>query len=56
MRLFRFLDAIVGGELQVARAWLRNANEALDDRPVDKIRTISGLFDVIAYLDARARI
>ena len=53
LRLFRSLDAIVGGDPQAARAWLTNANEALDGRPVDKIRTIAGLLDVIAYLDAR---
>lgn len=53
VRLFRSLDAIVGGDAQVARAWLNNANEALDGRPIEKIRTIAGLLDVIAYLDAR---
>lgn len=53
VRLFRSLDAIVGGDPQVARSWLSNANDALDGRPVDKIRTIAGLLDVIAYLDAR---
>ena len=53
VRLFRSLDAIVGGDPQAARAWLTNANEALDGRPVDRIRTIAGLLDVIAYLDAR---
>ena len=53
VRLFRSLDAIVGGDEAVARAWLTNHNTALDGRPVDKIRTIAGLLDVIAYLDAR---
>ncbi|MCY4638684.1 MAG: DUF2384 domain-containing protein [Acidobacteria bacterium] len=53
VRLFRSLDAIVGGDPQVARAWLSNANEALDGRPIDRIRTITGLLDAIAYLDAR---
>ena len=53
VRLFRSLDAIVGGDPHVARAWLSNANEALDGRPIEKIRTIAGLLDVIAYLDAR---
>ena len=53
VRLFRSLDATVGGDPQVARAWFSNANQALDGRPVDKIRTITGLLDVIAYLDAR---
>jgi uncharacterized protein (DUF2384 family) len=53
VRLFRSLDAIVGGDEAVARAWLANPNLALGARPADKIRTVAGLLDVIAYLDAR---
>jgi hypothetical protein len=53
VRLFRSLDAIVGGDEAVARAWLSNPNLALNGRPVEKIRTVAGLTDVIAYLDAR---
>jgi Protein of unknown function (DUF2384) len=56
VRLFRSLDAIVGGDEAVARSWLANSNTALDDRPAEKIRTIAGLTDVIAYLDARRAI
>lgn len=53
VRLFRSLDAIVGGDEAVARQWLRNANTALGATPLDKIVSISGLTDVLAYLDAR---
>ena len=53
VRLFRSLDAIVGGDEAVARQWLRNANMALGATPLDKIVSISGLTDVLAYLDAR---
>ena len=53
VRLFRSLDAIVGGDQSVAKAWIRNANVALDGRPLEKIATIAGLIDVIAYLDSR---
>jgi hypothetical protein len=53
VRLFRSLDAIGGGDEAVARAWLRNANTALGAAPVEKIVSISGLTDVLAYLDAR---
>ncbi|MBV8441625.1 MAG: DUF2384 domain-containing protein [Hyphomicrobiales bacterium] len=53
VRLFRSLDAIVGGDEPVARAWLANPNVALGGRPLEKIGAISGLIDVIAYLDAR---
>ncbi|RVD59491.1 DUF2384 domain-containing protein [Mesorhizobium sp. M2D.F.Ca.ET.185.01.1.1] len=53
VRLFRSLDAIVGGDETVARAWLKNPNTTLDGTPLEKILTISGLVDVIAYLDSR---
>jgi hypothetical protein len=53
VRLFRSLDAIVGGDAAVARAWLKNANTAFDAAPLEKILTITGLVDVIAYLDSR---
>lgn len=53
IRLFRSLDAIVGGDEAVARQWLRNANLALGAAPLDKITSISGLTDVLGYLDAR---
>jgi DNA-binding XRE family transcriptional regulator len=52
VRLFRSLDAIVGGDEAVARAWLANPNLALGATPAEKIRTVAGLTDVIAYLDA----
>lgn len=53
VRLFRSLDAIVGGDEETARSWLRSDNTALGAPPIDKIQTIPGLVDVIAYLDAR---
>jgi hypothetical protein len=53
VRLFRSLDAIVGGDEAVAQKWLRNANIALGATPLEKIVSISGLTDVLAYLDAR---
>jgi len=57
VRLFRSLDAIVGGDAQVLRAWMRNPNQALNGRPIDLITTPDGLTHVLAYLDAsRAKI
>lgn len=53
VRLFRSLDAIVGGDGAVAKAWVKNPNLALEGRPLEKIMTIAGLVDVIAYLDSR---
>ncbi|KXG88102.1 MbcA/ParS/Xre antitoxin family protein [Agrobacterium bohemicum] len=53
IRVFRSLDAIVGGDETVARTWLRNHNDALAAIPAEKLTTITGLLDVLTYLDAR---
>ena len=37
----------------VARAWLANANTALNATPLELIQSISGLAHVIQYLDSR---
>lgn len=53
IRVFRSLDAIVGGDEAVARTWLRSHNDALGAIPAEKLTTITGLLDVLAYVDAR---
>ena len=53
LRLFRALDAIVGGDAAAARAWLQNENTALGAPPVALMATVSGLVNVVGYLDAR---
>lgn len=53
VRLYRSLDAIVGGDDAVAGSWLRNRNVALDGEPIVLIQTVPGLTHVIQYLDAR---
>jgi transcriptional regulator with XRE-family HTH domain len=56
VRLYRSLDAIVGGDDAVAAAWLKNHNTALDGEPLALIQTVSGLTNAVAYLDARRAI
>ena len=53
LRLFRSLDAIVGGDVAVARAWLCNTNTAFGAAPITLIESIAGLVHVVAYLDDR---
>ena len=56
LRLFRSLDALAGGDEQVARAWLRNDNLALGGVPLAQIESLAGMINVVGYLDAhRAR-
>jgi Antitoxin Xre/MbcA/ParS C-terminal toxin-binding domain/Antitoxin Xre-like helix-turn-helix domain len=56
VRLYRSLDAIVGGDDAVAGVWLKNRNTALDAEPLALIQTVPGLMNVIQYLDARRAI
>jgi hypothetical protein len=53
LRLFRALDAIVAGDAAAGRAWLQNENTTLGAVPVTLIASVSGLVNVVGYLDAR---
>ena len=53
VRLFRSLDAIVGGDAATAAGWIRADNIVLGAKPLDLMQHVPGLTDVIAYLDAR---
>ncbi len=52
VRLFRSLDALVGGDERRARAWLHARNEHVGGVPAERIRQVEGLVDVVQYLDA----
>ncbi len=52
LRLYRSLDALVGGDDAKARDWLTSENTHLGGVPVERIRTVEGLVDVVQYLDA----
>jgi hypothetical protein len=52
VRLYRSLDALVGGDDSQARAWLHAENAHLGGVPAQLIRRVEGLVDVIQYLDA----
>jgi hypothetical protein len=52
LRIFRSLDALVGGDDGKARVWLHAHNDHLRGVPAERIRTVEGLVDVVQYLDA----
>ena len=52
LRLFRSLDALVGGDDSKSRTWLHSRNDHLGGIPAERIRTVEGLVDVVQYLDA----
>lgn len=52
LRVYRSLDAVVGGDEQKARAWFLATNAHVGGVPSERARTIDGLVDVAQYLDA----
>ena len=52
VRMFRSLDAFLGGDDGKAAAWLHAHNHHLSGTPVELIRTVTGLVHVTEYLDA----
>lgn len=52
LRMIRSLDALVGEDPEQAQSWLLHFNHHLARKPIDMIKTISGLHDVVSYLDA----
>lgn len=52
IRLYRSLDAIVGGDDQAAQQWLRNQNYYFDDAPIKLLFSCAGLISVVDYLDS----
>ena len=56
VRLYRSLDGIVAGDDTIASDWLRNKNTILNGVPLELIQTISGLTNVIEYLNSRRAI
>jgi hypothetical protein len=52
VRMFRSLDSLVGGDPDSARKWLHAENAHLSAVPAELIQTVTGLVDVVEYLDA----
>lgn len=52
LRLFRSLDALMGGNEAQARAWLHAENDHLGGVPAKLIQRVEGLVDVVQYVDA----
>ena len=53
VRVYRSLSAITSGDERVMRAWVRSENTALGMVPVEMMKHVTGLVDVVTYLDSR---
>lgn len=52
LRVFRSLDALLGGDAESCRRWLRSYNHHLAGVPAELLGTVTGLAGVAEYLDA----
>jgi transcriptional regulator with XRE-family HTH domain len=52
LRVFRSLDALLGGDAQKVRAWFGATNTHLGGVPKERVQSAEGLVTVALYLDA----
>jgi len=52
VRIFRGLDALVGGDERKVQAWFHSPNAHIGGIPAERVLTVEGLVDVATYLDA----
>lgn len=52
LRLYRSLNALVGNNHEKARLWLASSHNYFTQKPIEHIKTVAGLVDVVNYLDA----
>jgi DNA-binding XRE family transcriptional regulator len=52
LRVFRSLDALLGGKEADVRAWFHAGNVHLGQAPASRVQTVEGLVHVAEYLDA----
>lgn len=57
VRVYRSLDALVGNDETARKVWMQSHNIALNQTPLDAIKTVAGLVYTLNYLDgARAQL
>ncbi|MCP5151872.1 MAG: DUF2384 domain-containing protein [Ectothiorhodospiraceae bacterium] len=52
IRVYRSLHVLVGGEGSDIRHWMRTPNHHTRGVPAEQCKTVQGLSEVVAYLDA----
>lgn len=52
IRIYRDLDSLFGEDERQSQEWFKNINHHLDGIPLELSKSITGLVDVLKYLDA----
>lgn len=52
IRVYRSLFALVGGQQDDLRHWMRTENRHVGGVPAERVKSVAGLIHVVEYLDA----
>lgn len=52
LRVYRGLNALIGNNHDKAKLWLKSDNTYFHAKPIDHLKTVTGLVEVVNYLDA----
>lgn len=52
LRVYRGLNSLVGNNHEKAKLWLNSENQYFNKKPIDHLKTVTGLVDVVNYIDA----
>jgi hypothetical protein len=52
LRVYRGLNSLIGNNHDKAKIWLNSFNTYFNKKPIEQLKTVTGLVDVVNYLDA----
>jgi uncharacterized protein (DUF2384 family) len=52
LRVYRGLNSLIGNNHDKAKLWLNSHNKYFNQKPIDQLKTVTGLVEVVSYIDA----
>lgn len=52
LRVYRGLNSLIGSNHEKAKLWLHSDNKYFNKKPIDQLKSITGLVEVVNYIDA----
>lgn len=52
LRVYRGLNSLIGNNHDKAKLWLNSDNNYFNRKPIEQLKSVSGLVEVVNYIDA----
>ncbi|STY28267.1 Uncharacterized conserved protein [Legionella wadsworthii] len=52
LRVYRGLNALLGNNHEKAKLWLNSTNKYFNKKPIEHLKSITGIVEVVHYIDA----